>query len=95
MQRVEVREMALHPGYPTLADCMMRTYRLVVWGHEIFAWEIDGALEVRVTTDAEDEDDSEITGGSGGLFERDGNPPDPMREEPRYEDRKSFGFGNG
>lgn len=76
----------------------MRAYRLIVWGRELFSWEVDGALEVHVTTEEaeeEDEDDPDgITGGSGGLFERDVNPPDPMGEEPWYED-KTFGFGRG
>lgn len=73
---------------------MSRVYRLIMFGRELFAWEIDGALEVHVTTD-DDDDECDISSGTSHNFERDLNPPDPMREEPWYEDRKSFGFGDG
>lgn len=63
----------------------------------LFSLEVD-PTEVTVKLDdesveCEDDDFTEITGGSGGIFERDGNPPNPMGEEPWYDDR--FGFGNG
>lgn len=38
----------------------MRVYRLVVWGRELFAWEIDGALEITLTNSDQDVDESEL-----------------------------------
>lgn len=50
------------------------------------------ALEVTPDTVEEEEPEHAIGGASTHNFERDTNPPDPMREEPWYEEDKGFGF---
>jgi hypothetical protein len=72
------------------------------WRFYLFRWCIAAlerdADEVTVniqTAEDDEEDEPEISGGSFHDFERDVNPPDPMREEPWYDDRKRFGFSDG
>lgn len=61
----------------------MKHFQIRLLGTEVFAC-------VFGSEDSEyEEDETGISGGSAQNFERDGNPPDPMREEP-WEDRLGF-----